>query len=97
MVGDEWSPLEEEKTEAKELHWHWQQNLAGAKMIVMVIGHGHGYGYGHAHDYGYTPGVFNFQELADEYDGKAGGHRYQEGQHAIHLEEVSWVAIEREP
>ena len=62
-------------------------------------GHGHGYGHGHglAHDYGYTPGVFNFQELADEYDGKASGHRHQEGQHAVHLEEVSWVAIEREP
>ena len=37
MVVDERSPLEEEKTEAKELDWHWQQNLAGAKMIVMVM------------------------------------------------------------
>ena len=43
--------------------------------------------------WGTTPAIVNLEKLAGHDNGDTGGHCHDEGQHPVHVEEVSWLTI----
>ena len=41
-----------------------------------------------------TPAIVNLDKLACDDNGDTGGHCQDEGQHSVHVEEVSWLTID---